>query len=125
MADLVSIEGLKVDAVIGIYEWEKNTRQPLLIDIDMAWNNRVAGHSDDIRDALDYEAVSNQVVALVKRQPFELIERVAEECAAMIIGTFNVQWLKIRVSKPTALKHAQTVAVQIERGTRDGSGTQN
>lgn len=118
MTDLVIIEGLKVDAVIGIYEWEKNTRQPLLFDIEMGWDNRLAGQTDDIRYALDYEAVSNQVIALVKRKPYELIERVAEECASMIIDTFKVTWLKIRVNKPTALQYAHTVAVQIERGSR-------
>lgn len=118
MTDLVIIEGLKVDAVIGIYDWEKKTRQPLLFDIEMAWDNRLPAQTDDIRFALDYEAVSNQVTALVKRKPYELIERVAEECAAMIMDTFKVSWIKLRVNKPTALKHAQTVAVQIERGSR-------
>lgn len=119
MSDIVIIEGLKIDAVIGIYDWEKNTRQPLLFDIEMAWDNRLAAQTDDIRFALDYESVSKELTAMVKRKPYELIERVAEESAAMIMQTFNVKWLRLRVNKPTALQHAQTVAVQIERGNRD------
>lgn len=118
MSDIVIIQGLKVDAVIGIYDWEKNTRQPLLFDLEMAWDNRLPAQTDDIRFALDYEAVSNEIVALVKRKPYELIERVAEEVAAMVMQAFKVTWLKLRVDKPTALPHAQSVAVQIERGSR-------
>ncbi len=116
MSDLVIIEGLKVDAVIGIYDWEKKVRQPLLLDLEMAWDNRTAATTDDIRFALDYEAVSNELTALIKRHPYELIERVAEECATMILATFKVRWVRLKVSKPTALKQAQNVAVQIERG---------
>lgn len=118
MSDIVIIEGLKIDAIIGIYAWEKEVRQPLLLDLEMAWDNRVAAQTDDIRFALDYEAVSNQLTALIKGKPYELIERVAEESAAMIMQTFKVKWLRLRVNKPTALKHAHTVAVQIERGER-------
>lgn len=118
MSDIVIIEGLKIDAVIGIYDWEKEVRQPLLLDLEMAWDNRAAAQTDDIRFALDYEAVSKQLIALIKRKPYELIERVAEESAAMIMQTFKVKWLRIRVNKPTALKNAHTVAVQIERGER-------
>ncbi|RUO28980.1 dihydroneopterin aldolase [Aliidiomarina sedimenti] len=119
MTDRVLIEGLRIDATIGIYDWEKKVRQPLLLDIEMAWDNRRPGLSDDIQDALDYEAVSNELTALVQRKPYELIERVAEEAASMVMSTFAVTWLRLKVSKPTALKNAVSVAVQIERGTRD------
>lgn len=116
MNDKVLIEGLKANAVIGIYDWEKAIRQPLLVDLTMAWNNKVPAASDRIEDALDYEAVSNAVLKLIEAQPFELIERVAEEVAALVLGQFNVPWIKVRVAKPTAIKQAASVAVEIERG---------
>lgn len=118
MSDMVIIENLKADAVIGIYDWEKKVRQPLLLTLEMAWDNRKPAQSDDIQDALDYESVSNELLALVERQPYELIERVAEEAAAMVMQRFAVPWVRLKVAKPTAVKQAASVAVQIERGQR-------
>lgn len=115
MSDKVLIEGLKADAVIGIYDWEKSIRQPLLIDLTMAWNNQKPALSDKIEDALDYEAVSNAVLELVESQPFELIERVAEEIADLVLKKFAMPHVRIRVTKPTAIKKAASVAVEIER----------
>jgi 7,8-dihydroneopterin aldolase/epimerase/oxygenase len=123
MRDTVIIEGLKVDAVIGIYEWEKSIQQPLLIDLQLAWNNRKPGHSDAIEDALDYAAVCDAVTRWVQAQPVGLIEKVAEDVAAKLQQQFAVSWVAIKVAKPTAIEAAKTVAVYIERGQREAEHT--
>lgn len=115
MQDKVIIEGLEVDAVIGIYDWEKAIQQPLVIDMTMAWANEPAAASDDIADALDYEALSNAVTEWVQAKPYGLIEKVAEVIATRTLQQFGVSWIRVRVAKPTAVKAARTVAVEIER----------
>lgn len=114
--DKVLIRGLSVDTVIGIYEWEKQIHQTLVIDLDMAWDNRAAAAGDDYSHALCYETVSNRLVALVTEKPIELIETVAEMIADCIMNELNVPWVKVTVMKPGAVKHAQSVGVEIERG---------
>lgn len=120
MQDKVIIEGLEVDAVIGIYDWEKAIQQPLVIDLTMAWSNAPAGASDDIKDALDYEALSNAVTQWVQAEPYGLIEKVAEVIATRTMQEFGVNWIRVRVAKPTAVKTARTVAVEIERQSAQG-----
>ncbi|MCE9677916.1 dihydroneopterin aldolase [Shewanella sp. AS1] len=114
--DKVLISQLKVETVIGIYEWEKQIHQTLLIDLEMAWDNRPAGESDDYEHALCYETVSNRITALVTEKPIALIETVAKLCADCVLNEFNVPWVKVRVMKPGAVPAAQAVGVEIERG---------
>lgn len=113
--DSVHIEGLTIITTIGIYDWEKQIKQKLILDIEMAWDNRQAGLTDDVNFCLDYAKVSQTVVHYVENQQFGLIERVAEEVATLIISHFGVTKVKIKVSKPGAVVAAQNVAVVIER----------
>jgi dihydroneopterin aldolase len=115
--DKVLIRQLKIDTVIGIYEWEKKIHQTLLIDLDMAWDNRLAAASDNYQHALCYETVSNRLTALIIEKPIELIETVAEMIAQCLLSEFNVPWVKVVVMKPGALQHADSVGVVIERGS--------
>ena len=114
--DKVLIRGLTIDTVIGIYEWEKQIHQTLVIDLDMAWDNRAAAAADDYSKALCYESVSNKLEQLITQKPIELIETVAEMIAQCVMEQFNVTWVKVTVMKPGAVKHAQSVGVEIERG---------
>ncbi|MDP5145230.1 dihydroneopterin aldolase [Shewanella sp. ULN5] len=114
--DKVLIRQLKIETVIGIYEWEKKIHQTLLIDLDMAWDNRLAAASDDYAHALCYETVSNRLTALITEKPLELIETVAEMVAQCLLNEFNVPWVKVVVMKPGAVPHAASVGVEIERG---------
>ena len=114
--DKVLIRQLKIETVIGIYEWEKKIHQTLLIDLDMAWDNRLAAAGDDYAHALCYETVSNRLTALITEKPLELIETVAEMIAQCLQNEFNVPWVKVVVMKPGAVPHAVSVGVEIERG---------
>ncbi len=116
--DLVFIEALQVYATIGVYDWEQTIKQKLVLDIEMAHDNRQAGKSDSLHDALNYADVSQTVIEHIESRPFLLIERVAEEVAELIQTRFSVPWIKIRLKKPSAVPQASSVGVIIERGTR-------
>ena len=118
--DKVFIEGLEIEALIGIYDWERRIRQPLLFDIEMEFDNRVPAASDDIADTLDYKAVSKRLVEFVGQSGFGLVETLAERCAAIVIEEFGVQWLRLKLSKPGAVRGAQAVGVVIERSRPAG-----
>ena len=113
--DKVFIEGLEIEALIGIYDWERRIRQPLLFDLEMAFDNLVPATSDDIRDTLDYKAVSKRIIALVAESEFGLVESLAERCAAVVLAEFKVDWLRLKLSKPGAVRGARAVGVVIER----------
>jgi dihydroneopterin aldolase len=113
--DKVIIEGLQVDAFVGIYDWEHEQSQPLVIDLTMAWDNRPAAASEQINDALDYDRVSQAVTQLITVQPWQLIETVAERIAALVLNDFAVTQVLVKVAKPQAVPAARQVAVVIER----------
>jgi len=113
---LVLIEGLEVRTVIGIYDWEREIRQTVRLDIEMAWDISKAGKSDDIVDTLDYKAVSKRLIDFVEASNFGLIEALAEACAKIILEDFAVPWLRLKMSKPGAVRGSENVAVLIERG---------
>ncbi len=114
--DIVYIRDLKIDAHIGIYDWEKAIQQQIRIDLEMAWDNRVPAASDDIADALNYKEAAQKVIERVQSQHFHLVERLAEEIAAMLIQEMNVPWLRLTLGKPGAVKNASEVGICIERG---------
>ncbi len=116
--DKVFIEQLEVITTIGVYDWEQEIKQKLVLDIEMAHDNRPAGKSDDVVDALDYAQVSEAVLTHIEGGRFLLVERVVEEIAELIMTRFNVPWIKIRLTKPGAVPQAKGVGVVIERGTQ-------
>ena len=115
MTDKVFIEGLEIEAQIGIYDWERRIRQPLVFDLEMAFDNRKPAASDDIGDTLDYKAVSKRLVAFVSASSFGLVETLAERCAELVLREFAVESLKLKLSKPGAVRGARAVGVMIER----------
>ncbi|MGL0938179.1 bifunctional dihydroneopterin aldolase/7,8-dihydroneopterin epimerase [Vibrio vulnificus] len=113
--DKVFIEQLEVITTIGVYDWEQQIKQKLVLDIEMAHDNRPAGKSDDVADALDYAQVSEAVLNHIESGRFLLVERVAEEVAELIMTQFSVPWIRIRLAKPGAVPQARAVGVVIER----------
>jgi dihydroneopterin aldolase len=115
--DIVFIEDLRIDAVIGIYDWERRVRQTLSFDIEMAFDNTVPAASDDIALTLNYKDVSKRLIDYVGGSSFGLVETLAERCAAIIREEFGVAWVRLKLSKPGAVRGARAVGVRIERGT--------
>ena len=113
--DKVFIEALEIECVIGIYDWERTIKQPIVLDIEMAFDNRVPAASDAIGDTLDYKAVSKRIIEYVGASSFGLVETLAERCAAIILEEFDVRHVRLKLSKPGAVRGARAVGVLIER----------
>ncbi|HET9819582.1 MAG TPA: dihydroneopterin aldolase [Rhodanobacteraceae bacterium] len=116
--DTVFIEGLTVETVIGIYDWERRVRQPVVLDVEMAFDNTRPAASDGIADTLDYKAVSKRLVAFVEASSFQLVETLAERCAGIVRDEFGVTWVRLKLAKPGAVRGAKAVGVVIERGSK-------
>ena len=116
--DIVYINDLKVDTVIGIFDWERRIRQTVSLDLEMAADIRKGAATDHIDDALDYKAIGKRVIAFIESSEFQLVETLAERVAALVREEFSVPWLKLRLSKPGALRGSRDVGVIIERGEK-------
>ena len=116
--DIIYLHGLRVNAVIGIWEWEKRIRQVLEIDLDMGADIRKAAETDDVADTLNYKAVSKRVESFVEENQFELVETLAERIAGILLDEFGVPWVRVKLNKPGAIRGSKAVGVLIERGDR-------
>jgi dihydroneopterin aldolase len=116
--DIVFIEALEIETVIGIYDWERKVRQKVVLDVEMAFDNRKPAASDKIEDTVNYKAVSKRLVAFIEASSFELVEKLAEQCATIIREEFGVPWMRLKLSKPGAVTGSKAVGVVIERGLK-------
>ncbi len=116
--DIVFIRELKVDTLVGIYDWERRLRQHVILDIEMATDIARAAKSDKIEDTLDYKAVAKRVAQFVHDAEFGLVETLAEKVAGLILEEFQVPWVKIILNKPGAVSGTKSVGVVIERGRK-------
>ncbi len=116
--DMIYIHGLTVDAVIGIWEWERKIKQKVVIDIDMDADIRKAAASDSVDDTLNYKLVSKRVIALAEDSGFQLVETLAERIADIVRNEFGVPWVRVKINKPGAIRGSRDVGVLIERGVR-------
>jgi dihydroneopterin aldolase len=114
--DRVFIRALELETVIGVYGWERETRQQLTLDLEMAWDTAVAAADDNVERALDYARVSARMRELAAASSVQLIETLAENLAVCLQEEFSVPWLRLSVSKPGAVAEAVNVGVTIERG---------
>ena len=117
--DIIYLNNLQVDAVIGIYDWERRTRQRLILDIEIGVDIRGAAKTDNIDDTLNYKAVAKRVIAYVSESRFQLVETLAENITGIILQEFNVPWCRLRLNKQGAVKNVRDVGVVIERGSRE------
>ncbi|MCU0971055.1 MAG: dihydroneopterin aldolase [Gammaproteobacteria bacterium] len=116
--DIVFLRQLRIDTVIGIYEWERRTRQTLVLDLEMSADIARAAATDQISDTLDYKAVAKRLIQFVGESRFQLVETLAERCAAIIREEFGVRWVRLTLNKAGAVRGASDVGVIIERGER-------
>ena len=116
--DIVYIRDLKIETVIGIYDWEREIKQTVSLDLEMAHDIRRAAETDNIEYTLNYKAVAKRLIAFISDSEFLLVETMAEKCAHIVMNEFSVPWLKLRLSKPGAVRGSQDVGVIIERGAK-------
>ena len=114
--DRIFITALTCDAVIGIYDWEREVKQRLEIDLEMWFDLHAAASSDAIEDTLNYKSVAKRVLALVEGSSFRLVEALAGEVARVVLDEFKVARVRVCVHKPGAIRHSRDVGVVIERG---------
>lgn len=116
--DIVYIRGLEVKTVIGIYDWEKEIKQKITVDLEMASDVKKGAATDEISEALDYKAVSKRLIAFIEESEMQLIETLAERIAEIVLSEFNVPWLRLSLGKPGAITGSRDVGVIIERGVK-------
>lgn len=115
MADSIEINDLLLRTIVGINDEERINRQDVVINLRLETDLRPAANSDDIDDAVNYRTICKQVIDLVEGGTFLLVERMAEEIAAMCLQDARIQSVRVKVEKPGALRFARSVGVEIER----------
>ena len=113
--DKVFIQGLKIDTVIGIYDWEREIRQDVTLDLEMAADIKAASLTDHIEQTLDYKSVAKRLIQFVKDSEFQLVETLAEKITEIVLNEFEVEWVKLTLNKGEAVSGASGVGVIIER----------
>ena len=114
--DKIFLSGLKIDTVIGIWEWERKIRQTVVIDLEMSADIAKAAATDCVEDTLNYKLVAKRIQSFVADSSFQLVETLAERVAGIVRDEFDVRWVKVRVNKPGAIRGSRDVGVLIERG---------
>ncbi len=116
--DIIYLSDLRIETVIGIYDWERRIKQTISIDLEMATDIARAAASDHIDDTLNYKAVAKRLIQFVEESEFQLVETLAERIAEIVLTEFKVPWLRLRLAKPGAVRGARDVGVIIERGEK-------
>jgi 7,8-dihydroneopterin aldolase/epimerase/oxygenase len=117
--DKIFIHALKTEVIVGIFDWERQVKQTVLVDIEFSADIRKAALSDSIDDTLNYKGVAKRVLAFIEGTSFHLVETLAEHIAMLILEEFGVAWVRIALSKPGAIRSSRDVGVIVERQTPD------
>lgn len=118
--DKIFLDELKIDTIIGIWDWERKIRQTVIIDLEMSADIAKAAASDSVEDTLNYKSVAKRVQQFVGDSSFQLVETLAERIAGIIRDEFDVAWVRVRVHKPGAIRGSKDVGIEIERGEQPG-----
>jgi len=117
--DIIYIKDLRIDTIIGIYDWERRARQTVILDIEMGTDIKKSAQSDAIKDTLNYKAVAKRLISFVEKSNYQLVETLAENIAEILLSEFNVPWLRLQLNKQGAVRGVRDVGVIIERGKKE------
>ncbi len=117
--DIIFIRELRIQTIIGVHPWERQTRRTLLLDLELGADVRPAAATDRLDDTLDYQAVARRVGEFATASDFRLVETLGERIAELLLREFGVPWLRLTLRKPGAVRDTREVGVIIERGNRD------
>jgi dihydroneopterin aldolase len=117
--DKIFIHALKTETIVGIFDWERQVKQTVVMDIEFSADIAKAALSDSIDDTLNYKGVAKRVLAFVDESSFHLVETLAEHIAMLILQEFGVSWVSIALSKPGAIRSSRDVGVMLERTRQD------
>jgi dihydroneopterin aldolase len=113
--DKIFIHALKTEAIIGIFDWERQVKQTVILDIEISADITKAALSDSIDDTLNYKRIAKRVLAFVEESKFHLVETLAEHIAMLLLEEFGVAWVGLSLSKPGAIRSSRDVGVKLER----------
>lgn len=116
--NILFIRELRIETIIGVYEWEKRHKQTLIFDIEVSADINKAIQTDELRYTLDYKAMADRLTEFAENNHFNLVEALAERSAKILQEEFGARWLRLRIAKPGPLDNARDVGVVIERGER-------
>ena len=116
--DIIFLADLRIETVIGVFDWEREIKQAVVFDLQMAADIRKAAASDQLEDTLDYKSVAKRIIEFVEASEFQLVETLAERVANIILNEFNVPWVRVQLNKQGAVRGARDVGVIIERGEK-------
>src|ERR1700692_3168843 len=109
----------RTKAIIGIFDWERQVKQTVIVDLEISADVRKAALSDSIDDTLNYKRVAKRVLAFVEASQFHLVETLAEPLAMLLLEDFGLAWVRISLSKPGAIRSSRDVGVLLERDRND------
>jgi dihydroneopterin aldolase len=117
--DRIFLHGLEVECIIGFIEWERRVKQTVVVDVEMPVDCARAARSDEVADTLDYKKVAKRLISFVSDSQYKLVESLAHRAAMMILEEFNVEWVRLSVNKPGAIRHSKDVGVAVLRTRAD------
>ncbi len=117
--DRVFLRGLSVECIIGFIDWERRVKQTVVVDLEIPVDCRRAARTDEVAETVDYKAVAKRVIAFVEESDFKLVETLAHRMAMLVLEEFSLQWVRISVNKPGAIRGSRDVGVCVERTRAD------
>ena len=120
-SDRIFLRGLEIDCIIGFIEWERRIKQTVVIDLELPVDCRRAALTDEVADTVDYKKVSKRIIGFVEASEFKLVETLAQRLALVVLGEFDLEWVRLSINKPGAIRGSRDVGVSIERTRADVS----
>jgi dihydroneopterin aldolase len=117
--DRIFLRGLTAECVIGFIDWERRVKQTVVVDLELPVDCRQAAVTDDVNDTVDYKKVSKRVLAFIEASEFLLVETLAQRLAMLILEEFAIEWIRLSINKPGAIRNSRDVGVAIERSRAD------
>jgi dihydroneopterin aldolase len=117
--DRIFLHGLTAECVIGFIDWERRVKQTVVLNIELPVDCARASLTDEVADTLDYKKVAKRVLAFIEASEFKLVETLAHRVALLILEEFAVEWVRISLNKPGAIRSSRDVGVVIERTRAD------
>jgi 7,8-dihydroneopterin aldolase/epimerase/oxygenase len=121
--DRIFLRGLTAECVIGFIDWERRVKQTVVVDLELPVDCRQAAVSDEVTDTIDYKKVSKRVLAFIEASEFKLVETLAQRLAMLILEEFAIEWIRLSINKPGAIRNSRDVGVSIERSRADLAAT--
>jgi 7,8-dihydroneopterin aldolase/epimerase/oxygenase len=117
--DRIFLRGLTAECIIGFIDWERRVRQTVVIDLELPVDCRQAAVTDEVADTVDYKKVAKRVLAFIEASEFKLVETLAHSLAMLLLEEFGLEWVRLQVNKPGAIRNSRDVGVLIERRRAD------